>query len=625
MRLAHLPFNPVLLPLLSAFASPTVAGPDSRVVESRIERVTVYAQTAHVTRAARVDLPAGIHALVFEKLPLETHTDALGCSVEGDARVLGIRIERRVYAEPVEERVAALRREAAQVGRMIEDLDAELRVLQQKQEFLTGVRVETPKAIAEVASKSGVSSIAHLRLALGFVESEWTVLERRRLEIGRRQSELNIRHGRIDDEIRTLQTPSPEADTRLEAHVDVEVLTAGTIKLELAYLVAGASWRPYYDAGLDRAASEVLWSSYAEIRQTAGEDWEDVELAVSTSDPLRSTSAPDLDPIYLTAGAAPPPPPGTTTTLARTEQLRGVEATSNLIQKERSDNHRAFSAKDLGQLTADNVKEGIALKEGVVAEGAEVHFRSGRSGEVAEYVDGKPGGDGSIISAGYEAKHGNAPSGTISLAEIGQTATATLYRIERRESVPADGSWHRVTVAAHRLPVDLEVLVVPRKASRAYLSARGTNRTDAALLPGLVHLFSGGDYLGTGTLSLPVPPGAPITLSFGSLDRLEVKHQLVSEVRSRSRGDHLLRYHYRTQVANFDGVSRRVVILDQVPVPVDTRIEVEIDRITPNPVDGDADPGGVLRWEDELAPGATETVDLEYEVRFPKEWQIAGF
>jgi hypothetical protein len=111
LLLRRFPLVIVSFLLLFAFVPSAGAGPASpagRVVESEIDRVTVYARNAHVTRTAKVDLTAGIHTFVFDKLPLETHTDALGCHVEGDARVLGIRIERRIYAEPVEERVRAL-------------------------------------------------------------------------------------------------------------------------------------------------------------------------------------------------------------------------------------------------------------------------------------------------------------------------------------------------------------------------------------------------------------------------------------------------------------------------------------------------------------------------------------
>jgi uncharacterized protein (TIGR02231 family) len=173
----------------------------------------------------------------------------------------------------------------------------------------------------------------------------------------------------------------------------------------------------------------------------------------------------------------------------------------------------------------------------------------------------------------------------------------------------------------------LEVVTVPRKAKLAYLRGRATNETGAPLLPGPVHLFTGGDFMGTAALARPVAPGGPMTLSFGSLDRVEVEHELVSEVRSQSRRTTELRYHYRIKVRNFDDAPQRIEVLDQVPVATDTRIEVDLLLVTPRPAGpaGDEpDPRGALRWDLDLAPGAEQAIDLEYEVRFPKEWQLAG-
>jgi hypothetical protein len=100
-----------------------------------------------------------------------------------------------------------------------------------------------------------------------------------------------------------------------------------------------------------------------------------------------------------------------------------VEAEGKLIAApERADTHHAVTAKDLRQLPVDDVNEAIALKAGVVSQGGELHFRGGRGGEVAVYVDGVPVKDplgqtgvdvgtaalqsSEVITGGYEAEYG---------------------------------------------------------------------------------------------------------------------------------------------------------------------------------------------------------------------------
>jgi len=217
-----------------------------------------------------------------------------------------------------------------------------------------------------------------------------------------------------------------------------------------------------------------------------------------------------------------------------------------------------------------------------------------------------------------------APPMPISLSGLGATATGTFLRIARRETIPADGSWHQAAIAGHTLPVELEVLAVPRLARLAYLSGRSTNLTGGPLLPGTVRLFSGGDFLGTAVIDRLIAPGAPVTLSFGSFDRVEVSHELVAEKRAETRRTTELRYHYRTRIKNYDTTSHHVVVLDQIPVSTDERIAVEVKAASPPASSAEPDPRGTFRWEEDLPAGSERVIDLEYEVRYPKEWQFAG-
>jgi uncharacterized protein (TIGR02231 family) len=217
------------------------------------------------------------------------------------------------------------------------------------------------------------------------------------------------------------------------------------------------------------------------------------------------------------------------------------------------------------------------------------------------------------------------PSDAISLSRLGETAIGSFHRIARRESIPSDGSWHRATIAAHMLPVELEVLAVPRKARLAYLTGRCTNQTGGPLRPGAVRLFSGSDFLGTAAIDRLVAPGAPVTLGFGSLDRVEVAHELVAEKRAQTRRTTELHYRYRTRIKNYDPMTLHVVVLDQIPVSTDERIEVRVEVVSPPASSAEPDARGTFRWEEELPAGGEKVIELEYEVRCPKEWQLAGF
>ncbi len=85
----------------------------------------------------------------------------------------------------------------------------------------------------------------------------------------------------------------------------VEVLAscpAGkTAELALTYLVGGASWTPVYEARADESGSAVDFSTWATIVQRTGEDWNQVELTLSTAVPSQNATPPDLKVLKVSA------------------------------------------------------------------------------------------------------------------------------------------------------------------------------------------------------------------------------------------------------------------------------------------------------------------------------------
>jgi uncharacterized protein (TIGR02231 family) len=79
---------------------------------------------------------------------------------------------------------------------------------------------------------------------------------------------------------------------------------AGTVRL--SYQVNNAGWRPAYRAGLDSVAGKVELERLATVSQKTGEDWNNVKLTLSTSQPRQSPTAPEPQPWLL--GYQPPRP-----------------------------------------------------------------------------------------------------------------------------------------------------------------------------------------------------------------------------------------------------------------------------------------------------------------------------
>ena len=128
---------------------------------------------------------------------------------------------------------------------------------------------------------------------------------RRSARRGRRQREIDRELARLEAQ-RTANPPR-----KMEVRIDLAAEAATPATLRVSYSVRGARWSPIYDARLDTGAHDrkpaLELVRRAEIVQNTGEDWRDVELAVSTVRTAKGGSAPDLRPLIVRlSGAAVP-------------------------------------------------------------------------------------------------------------------------------------------------------------------------------------------------------------------------------------------------------------------------------------------------------------------------------
>ncbi|MBL8588632.1 MAG: mucoidy inhibitor MuiA family protein [Methylobacteriaceae bacterium] len=262
---------------------------------SKIDAVTVYPDAASVTRRAEIDLPAGATTLIFRGLPAAL--DPASIRVEGMATAalaIGAVETRPTPAETkpdtrLEQQLRTLRgeREIAQVA-----IDT----------------LEGKKAMMKRYAESGPDKLGDQGKALDIAQwsAAWEAIG---AGLAKVHDELRVAQGRarnLDAEIAALEAtrlrPTPRAPRR-DVAVSLEAGAATTATIALTYRVAGASWRASYEARLDTSGSttkpklDVI--RRAAVTQRTGEDWSDVELAVSTTRANRGVAAPEVQPMRL--------------------------------------------------------------------------------------------------------------------------------------------------------------------------------------------------------------------------------------------------------------------------------------------------------------------------------------
>ncbi len=273
---------------------------------SILDAVTVFPDRARVTRSGRMALEPGLHRLDFSGLPVSLTADSVRASGKGTARarLLGVSLQVAHFVETPAEAARELEAKIQSTADADADLAAQAEVLGKAQKALDGLAEQSAVFARGLALRD--RSTHDLGAIYDFVAERGRALQAEILVAGRERRELAKEQDRLQRELARLKAARPRQ--RLVASVEVDVILAGELEIELTYVIQSARWRPLYDLRLMDGEIEATY--LAEVTQSTGEDWAGVALTLSTARPALALVIPELEPWYV--GPRPPP-----------EQLRG--------------------------------------------------------------------------------------------------------------------------------------------------------------------------------------------------------------------------------------------------------------------------------------------------------------
>ena len=277
---------------LLAFIAPLFQDPE--VIESRIDSVTVYPQSAHVHRTSELLPGDGRYVIVGLTDDLDRQNVRVKCVGGQVARVeITQRLEKKVSDDELAELVAKL--ELAE--RELEGKRDAGRVNELMKQHLAGLFEREQQASAKALSEGQAPTEAWA--------ASFEFLSARMTEVLTADRELSWEIADREDVIKQLKHEIGDASAgALIPVVDVIVETvgcaAGSAKVEVEYVVQRASWSPVYDLRTAKDAESVELVYRAEVMQQTSENWNDVELMLSTAQPQLGAQGPDPSSQWVT-------------------------------------------------------------------------------------------------------------------------------------------------------------------------------------------------------------------------------------------------------------------------------------------------------------------------------------
>jgi len=512
-------------------------------VEAAPNAVTVYLGRASVTRTAGLELQPGLYDLNFTGLPVALHSDSLQARGEGPAKILGVDYEEQVIRQATSPRIADLERKIEETKRALEAIEEDRGLLAAQEKFLDAVTV---RARGEATEKGGTNELDldAVREQFQFIaEERATLLEQRRTLDGRKRD--------LTGSLRILEAERADiaGGSRIEraAVVSIAVIEAGQVNVDLVYLVGEATWQPAYNIRSTVDSPIVAIEYDAQLSQRTGEDWDNVQLTLSTAQPTLAANPPELEPWFVDIA----------------QPVRAYDEAESLAAASR----RAPPGPQAGK--------GMGRGGG---------YGGGREGEESIFADLglRMAADALVAGAG--------PSVTYALPRL-VTVQSNARKQQRTRIATIDAQARYIHVA------------VPALTDAVYIRGELTNSSTYQVLPGAASIFMDQDYVGPTQLDAVAPNGT-FELHFGIDRTVSTNRVLIKKETSKTglfAGGRKTSYDYRIEIDNNAGKAITLELWDRYPISRTDQIQIDLVDVKP-PLAADAEymeehrPLGLLKW-----------------------------
>lgn len=258
-------------------------------LSTSIARATVYPSSALVTRMARVDGPG---EYVIEGLPPGLNASSVRVRVPG-MQVMRVDVRDRFVKAVPDARLSALQNDRDRVARAIAAVQVDLISADDQVKFYR----ELLEDGASGEAGEGEPNVEAWREGAIFLGQGYSTALKDKRRVEGELEDLREELRELDAEIS--RGTGGSGRSVKDAYVSLDGPPNQGGDLELDYLIGGASWAPAYDLRADQAMTKVALSYRADVVQTTGEDWNDIELFLSTANPNVGAQAPTLGAVWL--------------------------------------------------------------------------------------------------------------------------------------------------------------------------------------------------------------------------------------------------------------------------------------------------------------------------------------
>jgi uncharacterized protein (TIGR02231 family) len=265
-------------------------GQTSKEVSSEISDVVVYINGAQVTRNATVSIPSGKSDLFFKGITSRLNSNSLQVAAGKNITILSVNHS----LDYLEQAKTDTRIE--QLTRQRDALQDSIGLKQNARNVFVKEREMLLNNQSIGGNETGVN-VQQLILATNFFRERLTEIEESLFANQQTTKKMQERLDKLNRQLNELNVQKDRPTSTLK--VSVSAPRSVNAPIQLTYTVRQAKWQPFYDIRVDDTDDPVTLVYKAKVFQNTDENWENVNLTLSTGNPSISNYKPDLNPWFI--------------------------------------------------------------------------------------------------------------------------------------------------------------------------------------------------------------------------------------------------------------------------------------------------------------------------------------
>jgi hypothetical protein len=591
-------------------------------INTMVEEVTIYRDGAQMVHRASVQLQDGRNEITFTGLSSSLQEQSLRLRSESDIILISMNPQVNYLTDPIlSEQIDSLNAVVSKLEIENRQLDAQMNVKNRQIALLT--------ANQNLTGSNQRLSLQELQDALNFYNEALSGIEEEIIQIESRKNEIESALSKIRTQLSQLSRT--ESRGFYEAVAVIESNRNQSVTFEISYITQRASWFPSYDIRYTSNDKPLELTYIANVTQTTGIKWDNVDLSISSATPQRSSTLPELSTWYLDF---------IQTGIARILDTSNLPTAGELgISQVQGYVHDAETGERLPVVNVLSPQANVGSpsnRDGYysfrIPPGAKtlratlVGYRAVEIPITSTRMDIMLTPDivglDDIVVSGY-----GVPIDQKVMLEAQPVGSSRIddqltfsYKVDSPYVIESGSS--RTSIRFHSEEVNAEFVhkSIPKLEESAFLIAQIPDWENLNILSGQASLYLNNAYMGRTTLRTDAI-GDTLAISVGRDENILVSRRSVREFSSRNFFGNRVRqnYLYEITLRNTGTQIIKLNIQDQMPVSANSDIKVEAQQLSGADYNSTT---GVLNWSLTLEPNQSETIQFGYQIEYPRGRRI---